>query len=1129
MDAADTDEVGLGASRATAPLVGRERELGELEAALADAHSRHGQLYLMVGEPGIGKTRLAEAAAERGAAQGMLALWGRAWDSGGAPAYWPWVQVLRKLVATRDAARLETELGGGASWLVEVMPELGDRLPGIAPRVSSGSEEARFAFFDALASFLRNAADSSPLVIVLDDLHAADPASLLLLEFVARGTSESPVLILGTYQPTAARRRPDVEKLIGALARDCPSLILRGFDEQDVGRLVEDCTGQQWPQNFLKALHATTEGNPFFTVEVARLMSAGPARSAPADSDRRAGFPLPDTVRDTIRRRFESLRRETISLLEVAAVIGREFRVSTLRRVAGQHDDHIALLDEAVSADLVTEVTGSVGRFRFRHSLVRETLYAGLGTARRIQLHRAVGEALESRYGGAPEHLVELAHHFAEAAPEGDASKALDYAVKAAEDAMRLFAYEQAATLYELALSTSDALPPERKRDAQLLLALGQARARADHLASRDTLIAAAQAAREVDDPRLFASAGLAMRAFPLGSGVLDDQPSGLLSEALERLDEADSPLRAEVLARLAVSLYYWPGTEPRRMALAEEAVAMARRLDDPAALAHVLSNAQLATWGPDTTERDLTWMEEVLRLTDRLGDDQLELAARNRQIDFLVELNDLRAAERALSGLALTVTRSSDPRTAAYVRLHRARHAIIEGRYADAERLNAEASEDGSRLRDPLLVELARGQRFSLRWAQGQLDQFEAATRQAISTDVTSAWRAALALLCCEVGHEGEASRHLERLAANDFRDLPRYNGWLATMGLLSEVCVRLGDRGRGQTIYELLVPFAARNVITPQAAFAGPVARFLGILAGAQGEWELAATHLAEAREAAARMGSPPTLMRVDLDEAQLLIARARPGDRERAFELVDQATSIAQELRTERIAEQVERWRAAIGATARPKPAAAEVAAPASLRREGDVWAFEFDGRSVRVRDSKGVRCLAVLLANPGTEIHAVELAGPGAAREPAGAGRAGAGEPGLTPSTTDDAGPLLDAEAKAAYRRRLEELREDLEEAESFNDPERAAKAREEMDFLASELAGAVGLGGRDRKAASNTERARISVTKAIRATIKRLGKHDAVLGRELEATIRTGTFCMYEPDPRRPLAWRLEVG
>ena len=1120
------NEMHLGAGRV--PLVDRRRELAELDRALAAARAGRGHLFLIAGEPGIGKTRVSEAIADRGAEEGMLAIWGRAWETGGAPSYWPWVQALRTLIGTRDDDELQAEVGQGARWLVQLLPELEDRLPGFKATKAPGTEQARFALFDAVGSFLHNAALHTPMVIVLDDLHAADPASLLMLEFVSHGIGGTPALLLGTYQEAAAHRRPDVEKLIGALARESPTITLRGFAEDDLSEMVEHAVGERWPDDAVGALHRTTEGNPFFSAEIVRLLAAeGASLPAVAESGR-AGFPLPDTVRETVRRRFEPLDGSTVATLEAAAVIGREFRLATIEQVVPESEQLMEQIDEAVAAGLVVEVRDSIGRMRFTHNLIRETLYSGLGTARRVALHRAVGEALEQRYGTPPERLAELSHHFAEAARGGDARKAFDYSTRAGAEAMRIFAYEQAADFYQLALDATDFVDHDPERRAELMLAWARARARSDHTAGREALLAAADCARELDDPRLFAEAGLAMRAWPRGSGVLDEQPSGMLTKALERLEDGDPALRARVLARLAVSLYYWPGTEERRRALVEEAIETARSLDDPATLAHVLSNGQYASWGPDNTERDLAWMEELLVLVDELGDDELELAARSRQIDFLVELNDMAAADAALNDLQLTVPESSDPRTGAYALLQHARHATIAGRYAAAERMNAAAAAAGARVRDPNLDILAANQRAGVLWLHGRMDELEPVARRMVATDVTPAWAAGLVLANCEAGNEGEARRGLERMAAHDFGDIPRYNGWLMTMAVLAQACVQLGDLERAGTVYELLLPFAGRNVTTPQAIFGGPVARFLGILASARGEWDVAAGHFAAARETAARIGSPPVRLRTDVDEAEMLVTRGDTGDREEALELLETAAPLAEDLGEDRLQSRIEALTSDLGAKAPVAEAAPARGEPAtaSLSREGDVWAFEVDGRSLRVRDGKGVRCIATLLSNPGVEIHALELAGAEGAEAADGAGAALAAE--LGGPGADDAGPLLDPEAKAAYRSRVEDLRAEIEEAEAFNDGERAARAKEEMEFLAAELAAAVGLGGRDRKAASNAERARVSVTKAIRATIKRIAEHDADLGRELEATVRTGAFCVHAPDPRRPLEWRVSA-
>jgi hypothetical protein len=261
-------------------------------------------------------------------------------------------------------------------------------------------------------------------------------------------------------------------------------------------------------------------------------------------------------------------------------------------------------------------------------------------------------------------------------------------------------------------------------------------------------------------------------------------------------------------------------------------------------------------------------------------------------------------------------------------------------------------------------------------------------------------------------------------------------------------------------------------------------------------------------------------------------MLSARGETGDIEQAAELLQRAGEIASELGLDRIVERAERARkdlgelepAQVAEALAKRPSEAVSPAQAELCREGDVWAFHFDGRAIRVRDSRGIRSLAVLLDNPGVEIHSLELAALGA--DPETRGRANV-PPDGTASGADGAGPVLDTAAKAAYRRRLEELREEAEQAESFNDPERAAKAKDEIDVLTQALASAVGFGGRDRKSASNAERARVAVTKAIRATLKRINELDTDLGQELGATIRTGTFCAYEPDRRQPVTWRVE--
>jgi AAA ATPase domain len=1081
-----TTDVNPGAPReGFRPLVDRERERTELEEALRDARAGRGRMLLLAGEPGIGKTRLAEHTVDVATQEGMVVAWGQCWE-GGAPAFWPWPRVIRSLVRDCEPAQLRLHLGPGAPWLAQLVPELAAALPDLDPVPSLESAQARFALFDALTTFVSSASRATPALIVLDDLHVADPGSILALEFLAREIRNTAVFVLGTTQDLSPRARSEAYRLLVELGREGRRIPVGGLDKESIAQLIEHRGGVGPGRRAAEALHAATAGNPFFVGELARLLAVedGPDR---ADGQLTEHPPLPDTVRETIQRHLESISPELRELLEIASVMGQEFQVVTLASVSATEPDAVMrILDEGLSAHLV--VAHGVARFRFAHGLLRETLYDALSAARRIELHRAVGSALESVYG--PDHedrLDSLAHHFLEAAPGGDVERAVIYALRAGRKAMRLLAFEQAANVLRVALDVNESFRPDPSRRAELLLALGEAQVDAGDRAWRNTLLAAAAAAREIDRADVLARVGLAFRAFALTPGVPDQQLIVLLEDSLDRLGEGDRALRACLLARLAVALYYSTsiGTAARREALVEEAISIARGLNDPDALASVLSNGQFATWGPDTTERSLEWATELVGLAERRDNRELGLVACNRRIDLLLELGNIAEADIAIETLARLAEGNPEPRAAAYVPLQRGRRAALEGRYLEAEQLQAQASDVADRLRDPAVAMLAAAELFGIRWAQGRIGELESEARTfADRAPGMPVWRAGLALILCRLGREAEARRELERLVHDGVCDMPRDNVGLLATALLSEVCLHLGDRERAAVLYEQLSPLAARNVVSPHAIFAGPVALYLGVLASATGDARLVAEHLDTATEAAARIGARPVLDRIEtLRKPQSVEARAKP---------------------------------------------AAQPPETARLRREGDVWAFDYAGRTVRVRHSKGIGYLAYLLVRPGIEVPALDLIRFDQPAAAASGANAAADE--LAIQIGDEGtGPVLDSEAKAAYRERLESLRGDIEEAELFNDPERAARAKAEMDFVARELAGAVGLAGRDRKGGSTAERARVNVTRTIRSALGRIAQHDPELGRELETTIRTGTFCSHVRDPRRPLAWEVEGG
>jgi hypothetical protein len=1107
------------------PLLGRAHELADLHAALEESAAGRGGLVLLTGEPGIGKTRLATALGEHATAGHHRVAWARGWDGGGAPAFWPWVQVVRAVAADRKDGALRSDLGAGARWVAQLAPELRERLD-LPEAGDLESEQARFALFDAVTVFLRNAAAREPLLVLLDDLHTADLPSLLLLAFLARSVGEAGVLVVTTHHEAGPRRGPEVEAVFGELTRFGRRVNLTGLEDDDLRALVVHRSGAHPSEELVQSLHTLTEGNPFYSDEVVRLLVAQGRINRPLGD--RVRLPLPDGVRDAIRRRLLPLRPEVREALEVAAIEGRDFHLSTLERAAGiGRADLLERIDDALTVQLVEEAPGPAGSFRFVHGLIRETLYGDTTSTRRARLHAATGEALERT---AASEAV-LAHHFVEAATVGDPAKAVHHAARAGHEALAALAYERAADLFDAALGALDMLAePDDRRRGELLLLRGQAQMQAGGDAARATLMAAIDLARRVSDADLLARAALSLGGFGLSPGMVDDELVAVLEEALKGLPPDGSALRARLLVRLAVALYYSPVAE-RREELVQEALGIARGLDDRPTLAYVLDQGHIATNGPDTTERGLEWAQELFTLAEEAGDPDLAVRARSWQIDLLLELDDLPGADMAIEALDRIATDSRDPRARAYIPLHRARRAMISGRLDDTEQLIHEGIQLGWSLQDSTVPILAGAQLFWLRLGQGRLPELEDAVRQfADQLPAMPAWRVALATLYLHTGRPAQSRREYDRLAERDFATIPRDNVWSIAIAQLAELSETFRDVERSRVLEDLLEPLAERNVVTPTGIFAGPVKRYLALTAAARGDHETALDRLAEARQTCERLGYVPMLAVIDVDEARILARRRGPGDIERARALLASGVERAEAVGVPRLDERLARAAALLptddGAQEPADATPADGPATAVLAREGDVWRLDYEGRVLRVRDAKGMRHLALLLANPGVEFHSVDVASAG---EGASAPARLEAEGLAVRAGTGDAGPALDAQAKAEYRVRLEDLRAEIEEAEAFNDPERGARAREEMEFIAQELSSAVGLGGRDRRVASGAERARVNVTRALRREIRRIADEDARLGRELATTVRTGTFCAYEPDPRRPVTWDVDAG
>jgi class 3 adenylate cyclase/DNA-binding CsgD family transcriptional regulator len=951
------------------PFVGRTGELALLAERLAAAVAGQGSVVLLLGEPGIGKTRLLEELAATARTQGVPLLWGRCYEGEGAPAYWPWVQVARAYVSAHDAETLRRQMGPGAADIAQVVPEVRQALPDLPVPPPLEPEQARFRLFDSVAHFLKSATAEQPLVIALDDLHWADKPSLLLLQFLARELAGTRLLLLGAYRDVELDRQHPLAETIAALRRERlhERIPLRGLAAEEVTALVRDAAGTELDdagRRLAAALHAETEGNPFFVQEVLRhleesgRMIVRDGRWVHVSADIGA-LGLPEGVREVIGRRLSRLSETCNGALSVAAVIGREFDLTTLGR-AGRGspaalpedpDDLLEVLSEAEAARLIDEAPRAPGRYRFAHALIRETLYEELSTARRVRLHRRVGEALEQQHRAHPEqHLAELAHHFAEAAPGGDLDKAVGYARRAADHAAAQYAYEDAARLYEIALQLLDLTDQADERQAcEVLLALGEMQ-----LAAGDSAAAQASAQRVIEAGRRMGDAELVARAALLSLGAGEDwfRPDEgrgqLMEETLARL-EGDSQLKAELMVGLGRAYAYHPAHRHETPLLVHAAIAMARRLGDRRGLAHVLALSFSALSSDD--EQTPAIMEEAARLAEHVGAGRLMLGAYWGPPLRMLARGDLFAHDDYIAAVRRRLAELRSPFVDCWFELNHATRVMIDGRFDEAERIVAWLRAAVARLRNANLAAQLAAVRYGLDRERGRLAAMLPDLERAAEENRTVAARAMLAFAYADLERDDEARRALATFAADDFANARADIAWRSSLALLAEVCAQLGEVAPAGTLYRLLAPAGHLNATYGDISFLGPIARHLGLLATTIGRWEDAERHFAEALAMNERQGAPPWAAWTRHDWAGMLLARAAPGDRERSLALLDEALAAARTMGMVRLEQAATALREHVEALP-VAPAAPGPTLPGGLsEREAEVLRLIAAGRSNR----------------------------------------------------------------------------------------------------------------------------------------------------------------------------------
>ena len=895
----------IGGSPSATAFVGREDELARLDLSWQPAASQgERRLALLLGEAGVGKTRLAAQFAAQVHASGATVLYGRCQQEP-LRSYQPFIEALRH--GLRHGAWTDWSddpaAAGDLEELARILPEARAQTPpGAAhPDVAAGApskdpEAERYRLFEAVATLMRRAAQRAPLLLVLDDLHWIDKPTLLLLRHLLRHPDPARLLVLGLARRVELRDDHPAMELIRDLRGEqrFDRLGLDGLSEAEADALVAARLAAAPSADFVRGLREQTEGNPFFIEEALRALVEAEVlqAGAQAPASALASIGVPDSVADVILSRLRHVSEPAVEALTIGAAIGREFDLAALEPLLDSSADRvIEALEEAIATGLLVEVADAVDRFAFCHALARDAVYGRLSRTRRLRVHLRVAATLETLGAGAGE----LAHQFFAAREVGGADQAVRYSVLAGDEAARSLAYEDSAEHYRRALEASSAAAAvgESTR-CDILLALGRVQWQAGDAQARTTYYEAAASARQRGDAVQLGRAALGLGERYWEGNAADPRFAPLIADAVRSLSGEDSRLGARLMGRLAEILHFAAGEEYGTK-LSADALAMARRLGERETLVMTLMS------------RHVTLLH----------------------IEHLDERNRLSAEVLALSG---------EHRALRAEALHWHLYDVFElGMPEDARRLHGELTALGGELRQPLLEHLAvgwqgvfaqlagdieaaegiaarsyelahraqvgyassylSGMLFTLRRQQGRVEELLPAMESlVVGRSASHAWRAALALAQVETGATAAGREHYEPLAAASARAVPRDWYWFFTVALLAEACCALRDRRRALQLYELLVPFAERYVQVIFAANWGSVQRHLGMLAAVLERHDVAEHHLRAGIAANERIGAILMTAETQCELGALLRARGAPGDEDEAAALAARVEEVA-----------------------------------------------------------------------------------------------------------------------------------------------------------------------------------------------------------------------------------------
>jgi tetratricopeptide (TPR) repeat protein len=1030
--------------------------LQALRAALAAAMVGRGQLALVSGEAGIGKSAIAAVIARDALAAQAVVTWGRAWEFADAPPYFP-------------------------VW--PCLKALGIELP--QPGQGKHDEGHAFQLWEKVVAALAQATASAPVVWVLEDLHAADLGTLDLLTFLAQPLRALRILVLATVRADDPRLTERVAQRLTRMARDGVDVRLEPLPDTAIAALTEDILGRAVSKGAVRRLTDLTGGNPLFVVECARAFRSAGGVEGTLGS-------LPPTVRQVVTERVALLPEATRQALASAAVLGREFSAAAVARMNESLPARVIdTLLPALRTGVIKEL--SPGRFMFSHMLVQGAIDDALSAERRALLHGRADAAL-TVLGDSAEVLVERARHALSALPSGSAARALALVSRAAELLEHEGAFDRVFDLQvRLAEVRRNGLAPAASASDNLYAAR-VAHAAGRSQARRRLCEEVVVAARATGDAQLLANAAL-LHAADVRPSVVDRSQVALLEEARAALGEASSDLACRVLARLATALQ--PNADPALpISVGREAIRRARETGNDAVILEVLDVTAWALYFAPLPERR-DHATELLERALAANDLPRALIAHEWLAFHHLEAGDFRAFQRDADSLLTLSDEAGHPRYRWRPLLLASARALALGHFAESERYSTEVSELGTLTDDPALP-LALAMHDVMRLKLQRRDEEMLAAAAKLEHIMGGVWQATLHAAMFRAG----CAARMENLEAAQSA-LSTIGARAASLddptivALFAEACAFAGTDDERRRVRVVLARASSREVTGGHAAYIydGTVARLLGLIDAALGDLTRAEQELSESRELAVARKQLPWVAQTSYELGSVL---RRSGREDQARRLLEESAQIARDLGMAGL----EQAAARNLESKLPAQAGGKFFDPPStlIEHTGSGWSVRRGASHVYVKDSRGMQWLAKLVERPDEEIHVLTLA----------CDEVSASVP------ESSAGEWLDERARRAYKERLAELERAIAEVESHGNADRAAALDREKQALVAELARAVGLGGRARHAGSATERARVNVQRRIKDAIFRIGELDQDLGRFFERSVGTGTFCCFRP-------------